>query len=97
MNSQNNGWSNSEKKVARRAFDAALDAALAGAMAEFKRRAAAVKTLDEMWAMEDYLRRQRRQIDETFDYRYLQLLFVFAQPSGIRRLRLADRGPIQQA
>jgi hypothetical protein len=77
MNSQDMGWSSSEKKIARRAFDAALDTALAGVMAEFKRRAAAAATPGEMWDMEDYLRRQRKQIDGMFDYRYSQLLYVF--------------------
>ena len=46
-------------------------------MTEFKRRAAAATTPAEMWDMEDYLWRQRRQIDGMFDYRYSQLLFVF--------------------
>jgi hypothetical protein len=32
-----------------------------------------------MWDLEDYLRRERRQLEDTFDYRYSQLLFVFAR------------------
>jgi hypothetical protein len=72
-------WSGAEKKIARRAYDAALEAAKAGIVAEFKARAAAVATLSDMWAIEDHLRRQRRTLDELFDYRYSQLLFVFAQ------------------
>jgi hypothetical protein len=35
-----------------------------------------------MWAIENDLRRQRRTLDELFDYRYSQLLFVFAQLIG---------------
>ena len=70
-------WSPSEKKIARRAFDAALDVALGKIMGDFKRRAAAVTTPSEMWDVEDYLRAQRREIDELFDYRYSQLFFVF--------------------
>jgi hypothetical protein len=35
-------WSASEKKLARHAFDMALEAALAKTMAEFKRKASAV-------------------------------------------------------
>lgn len=72
-------WSPAEKRIARQAFDAALDVTLAGAMAEFKARAAAASTWSEMWAVEDFLHRRRRDIDETFDYRYSQLLFVFAR------------------
>jgi Photoprotection regulator fluorescence recovery protein len=72
-------WSASEKKIARRAYEAALEAALAGIMTEFKAKAAAAATPSEMWAIEDYLRRRRREIDEIFDYRYSQLLLVFAR------------------
>lgn len=71
-------WFDSEKKIARRAYQAALEKALAGTMAEFKERAAAAATWSDMWAIEDYLRQRRREIDEKFDYRYSQLLFVFA-------------------
>ncbi|WP_155888650.1 hypothetical protein [Inquilinus limosus] len=35
-------------------------------------------TPSAMWALEDYLRRQRRHIDTIFDYRYSPLPFVFA-------------------
>jgi DNA-binding MarR family transcriptional regulator len=71
-------WSPSEKKIARAAFETALEAALAKAMAEFKRKANAVSTPSEMWGIEDFIRQQRREIDKLFDYRYSQLLLVFA-------------------
>ena len=41
-------WSGAEKQVARRAYDAALEAAKAGIVAEFKAKVAAVATLPEM-------------------------------------------------
>lgn len=72
-------WSGSEKKIARHAFDAALESALSGIIAEFKAKAAAVATPSEMWAIEGYLRQRSREVDGMFDYRYSQLLFVFAQ------------------
>ncbi|MER9584612.1 hypothetical protein [Mesorhizobium sp. M0276] len=71
-------WSSSEKKLARRAFDAALEVALARTMAEFKNKANAATVPAEMWEVEDYLRERRREIDRMFDYRYSQLLYVFA-------------------
>lgn len=71
-------WSPSEKKIARRAYEAALDAALAKILAEFKAKAAQAATPSEMWDVEEYLRRQRKHIDTIFDYRYSQLTFVFA-------------------
>ena len=72
-------WSPSEKKIARRAFDAALKSALAKVMTEFKRMANAASTPSEMWVIEDFLRQQRREVDESFDFRYSQLPLVFAR------------------
>src|SRR5579872_5736092 len=67
MSSRDIEWSLKEKKIARRAFDAALEETLAKTMAEFKRRANEAATPDEMWAVEDYLRQRRKEIDATFD------------------------------
>ncbi|CCV05026.1 conserved hypothetical protein [Mesorhizobium metallidurans STM 2683] len=72
-------WSPSEKKVARGAFDAALETVLDKTMAELKRKASAATIHSDMWDIEDYLRQQRRKLDEMFDYRYSQLPFVFAR------------------
>ena len=76
-------WSPSEKKIARRAFDAALETALAKVLAEFKRRANATSTPSEMWEIEDFLRQQRREIDESFDYRYSQMSLPVSFERGI--------------
>lgn len=72
-------WSSREKKIARRAYETALDLALAKALAEFKAKAAAVQTPSEMWDIEDLLRDRRRHIDDMFDYRYSVLPLVFAR------------------
>jgi len=71
-------WSSSEKKVARRAFEAALDAELAQALAEFKAQVAALTDPRDMWDMEPYLRQKRREIDSKYDYRYSRLSWVLA-------------------
>src|SRR5215216_5339340 len=71
-------WSPSEKKVARNAYDAALKVALDKTMAEFKSKVHAAATPSEMWEVEDFLGQQRRKIDQLFDYRYSQLIVVFA-------------------
>ncbi len=72
-------WSASEKKAARSAYEHALESALGKLMTEVKARAASASTPAEMWALEDYLRQQRREIGEIFDYRYSRLLLVFAR------------------
>lgn len=48
-------WSESEKKIARRAFKSALDAELAAVMAGFKADAAAVVEPHEMWSIQERL------------------------------------------
>jgi hypothetical protein len=78
MTVDNLTWSPSEKKAARTAFDKALEVALASTMAEFKRKVAAATTFSDMWEIEDYLKLQRRNLDQMFDYRYSQLTVVFA-------------------
>lgn len=82
-------WSAAEKKLAHRVFEAALTAELAEIMADFKARATAVTVPHEMWPIEAYLERKRREIDRKYDYRYSQLLLVFA--------RLLREGRIQEA
>ena len=79
-------WSPSEKKAARVAFDKALEVALASTLAEFQRKAAAATTFPDMWEIEDYLKLQRRNLDQMFDYRYSQLPLVFARLIGEGRL-----------
>ncbi|MDX8530848.1 hypothetical protein RFM41_06600 [Mesorhizobium sp. VK25A] len=71
-------WSSSEKKVARSAFDKALEVALGKTLAEFKKKASDAATFSDMWEIEDYLRQQQRSLEQMFDYRYSQLIVVFA-------------------
>ena len=72
-------WTASEKKTARAAFDEARKTALAKVISEFKAKAKAASTPSDMWEIESYLREQRRDINEVFDYRYSQLPLVFAR------------------
>ncbi len=72
-------WSTSEKKLARAVFDAALKRECASILCEFKMRASEARTTQDMWDIEDYLTRQRRDIDSKYDYRYSQILLVFGR------------------
>ena len=82
-------WTESEKKLARRVFDAALASELKEIMAEFKARAAAAADPDDMWSIQEYLFRKRREIEQKYDYRYSQLPLVFG--------RLLREGRIRQS
>jgi hypothetical protein len=72
-------WSAAEKKIARRVFDAALQAELAEIVDDFKGRAAAARGPDDVWAIEEHLTRKRRAINEKYDFRWSQMLLVFAR------------------
>ena len=83
-------WSESEKKLSRRLFEAALEAELAEVIAEFKAKAVGATTPDEMWAVQGYLAHKHREIDEKYDYRYSQLLLVFSRLVREGRLKEAQ-------
>jgi hypothetical protein len=70
-------WSDKEKKIARSAFDAALQRERVALLDEVKHMAAGAKDFDDVWAIEDYLKKKRREIDSKYDYRYSQLRIVF--------------------
>lgn len=81
-------WTESEKRLSRRVFEAALTAELNEIMAEFKTKAADAATPVAMWAVQDYLAKKRHDIEAKYDFRYSQLLFVFG--------RLIREGRIQE-
>ena len=70
-------WSDSEKKLTRRVFEAALQTELSELISDFKLRAASLTEPEEMWALEDHLRAKRIGVDRKYDYRYSQLIGVF--------------------
>ena len=83
-------WTESEKKIARRMYDAAVERELAEIMAEFKARAAKAKSPADMWDVRDYLTRTQRAFDAKYDFRYSQLLFVFGLLLRDKRIEEAD-------
>lgn len=72
-------WSAAEKKIARQAYDAALERSLGKLLADFRQKAAAIGDPRELWDIEEFLRNERQRLDEIFDYRYSRLPMVFAQ------------------
>jgi hypothetical protein len=81
-------WTEAEKKLSRRAFEVALQAELADVLQDFKARAAAVQTSEDMWPIEHFLNQRRRELDARYDYRYSQLISVFGRL--IREGRLTE-------
>jgi hypothetical protein len=72
-------WSHAEKTVARRAFDLALGKELEDLIREAKGRSARIEEPSELWDLETWLTKRRREIDRSYDYRYSVLPLVFAQ------------------
>ena len=72
-------WSTSEKKIARRVFDAALHCELAEILQTFKSMAAGATDAESMWSTEEFLNKSRREVDAKYDYRYSQLHIVFGR------------------
>lgn len=72
-------WTASEKKIARRAFDAALHRELSEMMRVFKAMAADASDPGDMWSTEEFLSKARREIEQKYDYRYSQLDVVFGR------------------
>ena len=72
-------WSRSEKAIAHKAFDAALERELQEVIREAKQKAAQIKEPADLWGLEHYLTQRREEIDRKYDYRYSQLDLVFGR------------------
>lgn len=72
-------WTRSEKKIARKAFDAALKRELEGVVEEAKQMAARIEQPSELWDLENYLTRRRKEINTKYDSRGSRLTHVLGR------------------
>jgi hypothetical protein len=79
-------WSPSEKVIARKAFDLALDRELQSVTLEAKSKAAKIQEPSGLWELEQYLTQRRNDIDRMYDYRYSVLPLVLANLLSSGRL-----------
>ena len=70
-------WSPAEKAIARKAFDRALQRELEEVMRKAREMAARIAEPSELWELEEFLSKRRREIDRKYDYRYSVLPTVF--------------------
>ena len=75
---RNLNWSSAEKKIARAAFDAALERERAAVRREVEVILLSSPDSTEIWHVRDYLNEKAREIDAKYDYRYSVLIDVFA-------------------
>jgi hypothetical protein len=71
-------WSQQEKTIARQAFDRALNREVEVIIGKTKKMAKKIGQMSDLWKLETYLTRARKNIDNKYDYRYSVLLLVFA-------------------
>jgi hypothetical protein len=72
-------WSRSEKAIARKAFDAALERELHEVMQETKKMASQIKEPSDLWNLERYLTERRKDIDRKYDTRGSRLKDVLGR------------------
>ena len=72
-------WSRSEKAIARQAFDAALKRELHELMQEAQEIARKIKQPSDLWDLQEYLTRRRKEMDHKHKYRYSHLTQVFGR------------------
>jgi len=71
-------WTAAEKKVARKAFENALERHLSAITAEAKRMMANVADPSDLWQVEAYLTESRKTVNRMYQFRYSDLLQVFS-------------------
>ena len=72
-------WSKTEKQIAKRAYDAAHKREYAKLIDKTREMAGKMREPGDLWRLHDFLARTLKEIDEKYDYRYSQLIMVFAR------------------
>ena len=79
-------WSNSEKAIARRVFDAALKQELQDVMQKAKQMATKISGPADLWHLERYLTERRKDIDRKYEFRASRLKDVLGRLLYERRV-----------
>ena len=72
-------WSRPERATARKVFDAALQRELQDVVQKAKQMANQIKEPADVWELENYLTRRRKDIDSKYDFRTSRLTRVFGR------------------
>ena len=83
-------WSKSERVIARKAFDHALNQELQEVIQQAKQMAAAIKQASDVWELEHHLTQRRKEIDHKYEYRASKLNFVLG--TLLHEGRLTEEG-----
>ncbi len=69
-------WSKAEKKIAKEAFDKAYQRESKKIIEEIKKYK--LEKPEDIWSLSEMLNKREKEIDQIYDYRYSQLVMVFA-------------------
>ena len=83
-------WSKSERLIARRAFDAALKRELHEIIQQARRKASQITEPADVWELERYLTRRRKDIDQKYQFRNSRLKDVLGRLLYENRLLKED-------
>ena len=83
-------WSPAERTLARRVFGISLQKELESVIRETKQMAGEIAEPSDLWELESFLTRRRKQIDRKYDFRYSMLIFVFGLLLRERRVSEKD-------
>ena len=75
-------WTATEKKIARRTFDKAFERHCTKITEEARRMLENVSAPSDIWRVQEYLSEKRKTVDRIYQYRYSDLLLVFARLGG---------------
>ena len=85
-------WTKSQKVHARGLFDLALSREYDDLIKTLN--STKIETPEEVWDLHDMLGKKRKELNGKYDYRYSQLIFVFAQLVRGGYLTLEELEPI---
>ena len=69
-------WSKAEKKIAKEAFNKAYQRESKKIIKEIKNYK--LEEPDDIWSLSEMLNKREKDIDQIYDYRYSQLVMIFA-------------------
>jgi hypothetical protein len=71
-------WTVQEQTIAREAFSAAQQRAVASLIGLVRHHVSELESMDSLWQLHDFLSIQRHSMEGRFDFRLEGILFVFA-------------------
>lgn len=83
-------WSSKEKKLARTVFERAAVTEEQELLQRFRAKAAALKNLEDLWALQFAILETEREYQQKYDYRYSQLVVVFGRLVREHRISLEE-------